>query len=182
MSRKTPSKTSNSRWPLCITLAGVIGYLLAGGAALWISLTADTSLSMIRDRIIASTTTNLRERDPLPPRVPQDQLESAKARVNPLQTTPENIAKGKSIFEDKGTCITCHGREGMGDGRYAEHLDPSPRNFTNGDWQQARTDGELFWIITNGSPGTDMEAWVPEEITEEEGWQVIIYIRRFSDG
>ncbi len=181
MTRSFSLQRLSPTWPLALTLVGVMGYLLAGCAMLWISLSADTSLSTIRDRIITSTLIDSKERDPLKPRVPADQLESARQRVSPLEASAENIAKGKSIFEDKGTCMTCHGREGRGDGRYAHLLDPSPRNFRNKAWQQARTDGELFWIISHGSPGTDMESWVPEEITEEEGWQVITYIRRFSD-
>ncbi len=178
-SEKKPSKLS---WALAITLVGVVGYLVSGGSGFWIALTTDTSFASIRDRITQSTSETLNERDPIPPRVLPEELEAARQLVNPLEATPENIAKGKFIFEDKGTCMTCHGREGQGDGKYAHLLDPSPRNFTNAEWQQARTDGELFWVIAHGSPGTDMDTWIPEEISEEEGWQVITYIRRFSDG
>ncbi len=175
-------KSFKLSWALAITLAGVVGYLISGGSGFWIALTTDTSFASIKDRITQASVELLKERDPLPPRVLPEELEAARQLVNPLEATPENIAKGKAIFEDKGTCMTCHGREGQGDGRYAHLLDPSPRNFTNAEWQRARTDGELFWVITHGSPGTDMDSWIPEEITEEEGWQVITYIRRFSDG
>ena len=85
--------------------------------------------------------------------------------------------KGKALFEGKGLCVKCHGVEGRGNGRLAEFLDPSPRNFTNVDWQRNRTDGELLWIIKNGSEGTGMASMAP---AVEEAWHVILYIRTFG--
>jgi hypothetical protein len=45
---------------------------------------------------------------------------------------------------------------------------PLPRSFTDKKWQAARTDGELFWILKNGSKGTAMASFVPLVLTEEE--------------
>src|SRR5256885_11574831 len=42
------------------------------------------------------------ERDPLKARVPADQMADARAMKNPIAVTPENIAKGKALFEGKG--------------------------------------------------------------------------------
>ncbi len=55
-----------------------------------------------------------------------------------------------------------------------------PRNFTDKAWQKARTDGELMWILKNGSPGTDMASFVPPVMREDETWQVILYVRSFG--
>lgn len=117
------------------------------------------------------------ERDPLQPRVPPDKIQMAKKENNPFQAIPENLAKGKAIFEGKGTCFTCHGMEGKGDGPAAAGLDPSPRNFTNPAFQSARADGELMYVLKNGSPGTAMMPLVGSAITEEEGWLVLLYVR-----
>jgi len=117
------------------------------------------------------------EREPLQPRVAPDKIQSAKKEKNPFQATPENIAKGKVIFEGKGTCFTCHGMEGKGDGPAAVGLDPSPRNFTNLAFQAVRTDGELMYVLKNGSPGTAMMPMVGSAINEEEGWLVLLYVR-----
>ncbi|MGE0642097.1 MAG: cytochrome c [Nitrospira sp.] len=119
------------------------------------------------------------ERDPVSKRVPfgvQAEVEGVK---NPLAATFGNIAKGKALFEGRGMCIKCHGTEGRGNGRLAEFLDPSPRNFTNPEWQKSRSDGELLWIIKNGSEGTGMVSMAPSEISIEEAWYVITYIRTF---
>ena len=120
------------------------------------------------------------ERDPLLPRVPKDLLPKVKEMKSPVLVTPENIAKGKVIFEGKGTCYVCHGKEGKGDGTAASGLEPSPRNFTNAPFHAARTDGELYWVIKNGSPGTAMIPMVGSTIDEEEAWYVLMYERSFN--
>ncbi|MBI5197894.1 MAG: cytochrome c [Nitrospirae bacterium] len=119
------------------------------------------------------------EKDPLKPRVPADQMAAAKAMKNPVASTPENIAKGKAIFDGKGGCMACHGTAGDGKGPGAMALDPSPRNFHNKDWQKARTDGELKWVVTNGSAGTGMMP-LKGTLTDEEMWQAITYVRTFG--
>ena len=53
------------------------------------------------------------ERDPLKPRVPADQMADAKANKNPIPATPENIAKGKALFEGKGLASIAMVRKAM---------------------------------------------------------------------
>jgi mono/diheme cytochrome c family protein len=120
------------------------------------------------------------ERDPLLARVPKDLLPKVKEMKNPVAETPENIAKGKEIYQGKGTCYVCHGKEGKGDGNAAAGLEPSPRNFTNPAFHAARSDGELYWIIKNGSPGTAMIPMIGSTIDEEEAWYVLLYERSFN--
>jgi len=120
----------------------------------------------------------------LRPRVPTDQIEAARAVVNPLPDSPEMIAKGRTLFEGKAFCRACHGQDGKGilgqDIEPGSLKGPLPRNFTDKAWQARRTDGELFWILKNGSPGTDMGPFVPLVVTEEEAWQLILYVRSFG--
>lgn len=119
----------------------------------------------------------------LKPRVPADQIEQAKSWRNPLSPTQESLERGKQLFQGKAFCITCHGHDGKGLGADIEPgtlKGPLPRNFTDRDWQAARTDGELFWILKNGSNGTAMAPFVPLILTEEEAWQVLLYVRSFG--
>lgn len=116
----------------------------------------------------------------LRPRVPADKIEEAKTWTNPLPATAENMEKGKALFQGKAFCATCHGREGKGLADIEGLRGKLPRNFTDKVWQAARSDGELFWILKNGSPGTDMASFVPLILTEEEAWQVLIYVRSFG--
>ncbi|HKU52412.1 MAG TPA: cytochrome c [Nitrospira sp.] len=119
----------------------------------------------------------------LRPRVPPDQIDSARQVTNPYSPTPEIIGQGQMLFEGKAFCRTCHGIDGKGLG---SDINPDnfrgalPRNFTDKDWQAARTDGELFWILKNGSKGTAMASFIPLVLTEEEAWKVITYVRSFG--
>lgn len=119
----------------------------------------------------------------LKPRVPIDQIEEARTWTNPLPATEGNIGKGKALFQGKAFCVTCHGKDGKGLGGdiAPESLKgPLPRDFTDKMWQAARTDGELFWILKNGSKGTAMASFIPLVLTEEEAWQVLRYVRSFG--
>lgn len=110
------------------------------------------------------------------PRVPPELLEEVRENENPFPDTPENLEEGREIYFGKGLCVTCHSKNGKGV-RLPGH---SPRNFTNSKWQDLRTDGELMWVLKNGSPGTGMPIRVGKVITEEEGWKVIQFIRNFK--
>jgi mono/diheme cytochrome c family protein len=116
----------------------------------------------------------------LQPRVPSHLIEEARQSKNPLEATPENVEKGKALFQGKAFCATCHGRDGRGLGDIPGLRGKLPRNFTDQAWQAARADGELFWILKNGSPGTDMAPFIPLVLTEEEAWQVLLYVRSFG--
>lgn len=120
------------------------------------------------------------EQDLVAPRVSPKHLAEAKALKNPFKPTKENLRKGKELFGGKGTCFTCHGKEGRGDGLAAVGLDPSPRNFTNPEFHAMRSDGELFWIIKHGSPGTAMMPMVGSVIDAREAWLVLLYERSLS--
>jgi mono/diheme cytochrome c family protein len=114
-----------------------------------------------------------KERDIEIPRAPEEN----KFVKNPFPNTPDVIAKGKGIYLGKGGCFACHGSEGLGDGPAGTALNPRPRNFSNPRFHEIRSDGELFWVIRNGSPGTGMFSYSPAYITEEEAWMVIRYLR-----
>ncbi len=113
--------------------------------------------------------------------VPEHALAPARAEKNPLSSTPETIERGKAIFLGKGFCAACHGRDGKGlTGIPPGRFENEPRIFTNPTWQQSRTDGELMWVLRNGSAGTAMAPFIPLVLTEDEAWQVIAYIRQFA--
>jgi cytochrome c553 len=126
------------------------------------------------------------EKDPLKPRVPAKERVKAKKNKSPYgkkskKASVEVVAEGKAIFEGKGTCVNCHGKKGDGNGPAGKVLNPAPRNFTNCKFHKKRKEGELMWVLINGSPGTGMVPLIPATINEEEGWKVIAYERSFCE-
>ena len=104
-------------------------------------------------------------------------------KTNPLVPTKENIQKGKNLFlkDTKPTaCKLCHGIRGNGNGSLARGMEPPPRNFTCGKVMKDLLDGQLFWVIQNGSQGTAMPAH-KFSLSKEQIWQLILYIRRFLE-
>lgn len=103
---------------------------------------------------------------------------------NPVQASPAVLAEAKSIYDDK--CIKCHGEKGNGKGTGSKGMDPKPTNYTDKAKMEKVSDGELFYITMEGSPDTDMNGWKKgkakpgKEITEEEAWKLIHYIRAFA--
>lgn len=119
------------------------------------------------------------ERHMMQPLVPAEKLGEAKALKNPLSNTPEVIEKGKSVYTGKGGCLTCHGIDGDGKGPAAASMNPSPRNFHHHGFWRHRTDGEVFWAIKYGSPGTAMVAF-GSVLSDNEIWALIHYARTFG--
>lgn len=112
-------------------------------------------------------------------RVPADHIEEARALKSPIPSSEENISKGKAIYEGKGNCVNCHGKTGRGDGPGATNLNPPPRVFRSHGFWKHRTEGEIFWVIKHGSPGTAM---IPFGglLTDIEIWTVLQYEQSFG--
>ena len=115
------------------------------------------------------------------PRVPADKLAEARALKSPVGDDREVVQKGKALYDGKGTCFNCHGTDGGGNGPAAAKLNPSPRNFRHHGFWRHRTEGELFWVIKHGSPGTAMIGF-GQVLSDEEIWALIQYERTFAGG
>ena len=119
------------------------------------------------------------ERVVMKSRVPAEQLSVIQHVKNPLPHTVANVEQGKILYAGKGRCIHCHGPLGNGKGLAGMLPDtqPSPRNFRNAEWQKARTDGALKWVIIFGVPGSGMTGHRAELNNDDEVWQLVHYIR-----
>jgi mono/diheme cytochrome c family protein len=119
----------------------------------------------------------------LAPRAPASRLPELRGLRDPLPAAPEWLSGGRAIFNGKGFCSACHGADGKG---FGSDIDVSrlrgalPRDFTDRDWQRARSDGELLWVLRHGVAGTAMGPFVPLVLSETEAWQVIRYLRSLS--
>ncbi len=100
---------------------------------------------------------------------------------NPLENTPENLKKGKLLYQVKAKplpCKSCHGMTGDGNGSMARGFNPPPRNFTCTKTVNNVPDGQLYWIIKNGSPGTGMLSY--KDLKDTQIWQIILHLRQLA--
>ena len=119
------------------------------------------------------------ERHMMQPVVPVDKLAEARALKSPLANSPEVIEQGKAVYNGKGGCVTCHGIDGDGKGPGAVNMNPAPRNFQHHGFWRHRTEGEIFWAIKYGSPGTAMIAF-GSVLSDNEIWSLIRYEQTFA--
>ncbi len=120
------------------------------------------------------------ESDCVQPRKTAMAPENFLARTNPFPSSAEAITAGKELFlkVQPVACVMCHGELGDGKGVMGTAFVPPPRNFTCDVMMRNLQDGQLFWIIKHGSPGTGMMAF--PWLHDEEVWQLIHYIRSLA--
>jgi cytochrome c553 len=100
---------------------------------------------------------------------------------NPLQSDKTNLKAGARSYlggTSALSCATCHGNTGDGDGELARQFDPPPRNFACAKTVNGIADGQLFWVIRFGSPGTSMPGH--PELGDEQIWQLVLYLRHLA--
>jgi mono/diheme cytochrome c family protein len=96
---------------------------------------------------------------------------------NPVPPDADALAAGKQTYDTY--CAGCHGETGRGDGPDGLRLRPRPADLRV-HMAAGHTDGQLFYWVSYGFPGTAMPAW-QSVLTEEQRWQVIDYIRTFAN-
>lgn len=99
-------------------------------------------------------------------------------------TNAEHVKRGRSLFMKH--CVTCHGNEGRGDGPsarlHARRSGYAPRDLSRPDVQQGLTDGEMFWKLTNGwrPAGRTVMPGLGDEVSEEDRWRIVLYVRSLA--
>ncbi|NIQ00646.1 MAG: c-type cytochrome [Nitrospinaceae bacterium] len=151
--------------------AGTLGLLVGLGFLMTCSSGRDVALE-------AAGTDASCVQDRKTPRAPA----TVRTKPNPLPATPETIEAGKALYH-KGArpiaCKVCHGENGTGRGDPDFASTPPARDFTCAAMMNPLPDGQLFWIIQNGSPNTSMPAF--SNLSDEQVWQLVHYLRRFAD-
>jgi PQQ-dependent dehydrogenase (methanol/ethanol family) len=86
---------------------------------------------------------------------------------NPLGASPSAVASGRRLYDQ--ACLACHGAGGQGDRGPA---------LTSGVFVRGNEDGDLFRVIRDGVPGTQMPPH--RGLTDEQTWQLVLYVRSLS--
>jgi mono/diheme cytochrome c family protein len=106
-------------------------------------------------------------------------------KSNP-QMFASHLANGRRVYYEN--CFYCHGDAMRGDGMYVRGLNPIPTNFADAGAIALLQESFLFWRVSKGGPGlpdeggpwdTAMPAW-ENFLTEEEMWDVILFLYDFS--
>lgn len=132
--------------------------------------------------LLLAATAAFAQSEPGPEDCPQPRFTEAApaeylSRKNPL--SPDG--SGRRHYEgtaDGVSCATCHGIKGDGRGELSRLFSPPPRNFSCAKTVRDVPDGQLFWIIRYGSPGTSMPAH--PRMKDEEIWQVVHHLRQLA--
>ncbi len=110
------------------------------------------------------------------PTAPQKYLDMQ----NPIVKMDEQLLKITSRLY-KRKCSKCHGKKGDGKGYHAENIEIKPAAFSIPDYMLNRKDGQLFWIMMNGSDDTEMVSVGPGTdigLSEQQMWELITYLRK----
>ena len=89
---------------------------------------------------------------------------------NPVVMDVESSSRGKEVYLEN--CVACHGDTIEGLSAESVGLETSPPNLKKRI--KTHSDGDFFWKIQEGRG--DMPAF-KEDLSEEETWDVINYIR-----
>ncbi len=100
----------------------------------------------------------------------------AAKQTNPINPTPENLKAGQGDFEEH--CATCHGLDGSGENRFEADFYPPVAKLTDDDAQNW-SDGELYFIISNGIPMTGMPGFSGNHDSKEI-WGMILWVRHLA--
>jgi mono/diheme cytochrome c family protein len=122
-----------------------------------------------------------------PPSKPEKQLagisltRSVKRRApratNPFAGSADAVQSGLAHYKEM--CVTCHGAPGVDPSEIGEGLNPPAPDLTL-PAVQARTDGELFWLVQNGIRMTGMPAFGPTH-KDEDVWRIVAFLRHLPE-
>ena len=70
------------------------------------------------------------------------------AKKNPVSPTQEGLAEARKLYGYN--CAMCHGKTGDGKGDLAADMKLELHDWRDASSLEKVTDGELFWIISNG--------------------------------
>jgi copper transport protein len=98
-----------------------------------------------------------------------------KSLPDPVPADSASLDRGRAEYQ---RCVACHGVAGRGDGPAGRTLNPRPADFRV-HMAAGHTDRQLFDWISKGIDGTAMPAF-GDQLTEQDRWDVINYIRTFA--
>ena len=97
------------------------------------------------------------------------------AKKNPVPATPESLAEVRKLYGYN--CAMCHGKTGDGKGDLAADMKLELRDWRDPASLEKMTDGELFWMISNGKGKMPGEG---DRAPEKMRWNYVNLVRSFA--
>lgn len=97
-------------------------------------------------------------------------------RTSTVAPGPDTIAQGRKIFAER--CASCHGADGLGNGKAGNALSPSPALLAYMIRRPIAVDEYLLWTISEG--GAQFETEMPAfkgTLGEDDIWRVVAFMR-----
>jgi mono/diheme cytochrome c family protein len=115
--------------------------------------------------------------DPAAPEsaVPAPIPDEARLRKNPRTATSESIGNGEEVYASR--CVMCHGANGDGKGSLVGKLDVQIPDFSKPTTLSQRTDGDLFYIVTQGHGRMPASG---TRLREDQEWDLVNFLRTLS--
>jgi hypothetical protein len=109
---------------------------------------------------------------PAPAPIPAE----AAAKQNPVKVTAEGLSEARKLYWYH--CPMCHGKDGDGKGDLAEQMKLNLKDWRNARSISKYTDGELFYIVTNGRG--KIGGGEGDRTKEEVRWNLVNLVRAFG--
>ena len=158
-SNSRPSRFRSGLWGALIMLGLVVLVLLIVAATGVISVSARASLGPVDAFLDFASTRSITVHAP--------------DTKNPFADDPEAIAEALPHYKEM--CVVCHGAPGLKRSEISEGLHPEPPDLASEDTQEL-SDGEIFWVITNGVTSTGMPAFEKADDADTR-WKIVSFVR-----
>jgi len=97
------------------------------------------------------------------------------AKKNPVAPTPEGLAEARKLYSYD--CAMCHGKDGDGKGDLAADMKLDLHDWRDPSTLEKMTDGELFFIVSNGKGKMEGEK---DRSPEKVRWNMVNLVRSFA--
>lgn len=97
------------------------------------------------------------------------------ARKNPIRYTDISVERGRKLYMTQ--CAMCHGERGDGKGEVVQDMGITPPDFSKPEALEKRSDGELFAILSQGSPVMPGQG---QRLRDNQKWNLVNFLRSFT--